>query len=360
MMIDMGRRKMNSYITAIGILAVLAPAGPGCGGSVGTDGGGDEGGDLGPEDVAPDEGEVPPDRVEIAPDRPDELADPPLDPAEDIPLEDIPVEDIPADDAAADEENRPPACICDPAPMTVEPLDTITLSAAGCTDPDGDPLTYAWTVVSRPPGSTAEIVGPDSREAHFFVDLATTTDHPYVFSVTVTDPSGASATCEVTVLAVPAEALHIQLVWDRDGTDLDLHLLNPAGSADPDGSVGWFNTPNDCHWGNRSPNWGDAGSLEDNPSLDIDDVDGFGPENISLDAPAAGTYTVGAHYYCDHGLGPSLATVRIYCGGVLAAELAGVEISSTGQLWQAATIQWPGCVVTELGDILTVGRGCSP
>ena len=354
MMIDMGRRKMNSYLKRLAILAILALAGPGCGGSLGTDGGGDEAGDLGPDDAAPDEGEVPPDRVEVVPDRPDEVADQPMDP-----VEDIPVEDAAGDDAEAEGENRPPVCTCDPTAMTVEPLDTITLSAAGCTDPDGDPLTYAWIVVSRPPGSTAEIVDPDSMEARFFVDLATTPDHPYVFRVTVTDPSGASATCEVTVLAVPTRALHIQLVWDRDVTDLDLHLLNPAGSVDPDGSAGWFNTPNDCHWANRSPNWGDAGSVADNPSLDLDDISGYGPENLSLAAPASGVYTVGVHYYCDHGLGPSLATVRIYCGGVLAAELAGVELSSTGQLWQAATIQWPGCAVTELGDILTVGRGCS-
>jgi hypothetical protein len=351
---------MNFHLMSLGILAIMALAGPGCGGSVGTDGGGDEGGDPGPEDVAPDEGEVPPDRVEVVPDRPDEVTDPPMDPVEDFPVEDSPVDDTEGDEAAPDGENHPPVCTCDPAPMTVEPLETITLSAAGCTDPDGDPLTYAWVVVSRPPGSTAEIVNPDHMEAQFFVDVATTPAHPYVFRVTVTDPSGASATCDVTVLAVPAQALHIQLVWDVDVTDLDLHFLNPAGSVDPDGPAGWFSTPNDCHWANRTPNWGDAASTADNPSLDLDDVSGYGPENLSLAAPAAGTYTVGVHYYCDHGLGPSLATVRIFCGGVLAAELADVDLSNTGRLWQAATIQWPGCTVTELGDILDVGRGCAP
>ena len=61
--------------------------------------------------------------------------------------------------------------------------------------------------------------------------------------------------------------------------------------------------------------WDQLGYLGDNPRLNLDDTDGYGPENINIDEPIAGqSYTVGVHYFSDDAMGPAQAYVKIYCG----------------------------------------------
>jgi uncharacterized protein YfaP (DUF2135 family) len=258
--------------------------------------------------------------------------------------------------------HTPPVCMCNPSTIEAAPLDTITLSGAGCSDADGSPLQYTWTVEARPPGSTAPLRNANSRDATFFVDLATNPTTPYVFKVTATNTGGQSASCEYTVFAIPRDALHVQMVWDTDGNDLDLHLLNQVGSADRAGSNGWFNLVNDCYYRNCAGgglDWGVAGFTPDNPRLDIDNVVGYGPENINIAQPASGRYTVGVHYYCSNGVGPSHATVRIYCMGVEKFESNPPEtMTDTGFFWDVVFVDWPGCVITPLGTTRTVTEGC--
>src|SRR5205814_1937497 len=57
--------------------------------------------------------------------------------------------------------NRPPAASAG-APQTVNKGDTVVISAAGSTDPDGDSLTYAWTQTGGPaaPLSSATAASP--------------------------------------------------------------------------------------------------------------------------------------------------------------------------------------------------------
>ena len=73
---------------------------------------------------------------------------------------------------------------------------------------------------------------------------------------------------QVRIFAEPDEDIHLQLVWDtpgdRDqtdgtGTDVDLHFLHPNGMS-------WFDRLQDCFFGNPSPDWGNIGQLDDNPS----------------------------------------------------------------------------------------------
>ncbi|MCA9562279.1 MAG: hypothetical protein KC561_02260, partial [Myxococcales bacterium] len=198
------------------------------------------------------------------------------------------------------------------------PLQSLTLSADDSFDPDGQIVSYEWTTIERPQDSSA----PDgwrSSLAVVFLDLAGT----YRFELDVVDNDGLSACepSEVVVQVVPDEDLHVQLVWhtpndadelDRDGSDVDLHLLRAPGS--------WFNSPRDCYYANEDPNWGEPGDSDD-PSLDRDDIDGRGPENINLDNPQDDqVYSIGVHYFDDHGYGRSEATVRIYLSGTLVYE----------------------------------------
>jgi hypothetical protein len=78
------------------------------------------------------------------------------------------------------------------------------------------------------------------------------------------------------------------LRWDTDDTDIDLWVIEPDGTE-----VWWFNQ--------------DGTTAE----LDVDDTDGFGPENVFVGAGEAanGTYQVLVNYY--RGEVPTEATIRI-------------------------------------------------
>ena len=142
----------------------------------------------------------------------------------------------------------------------------------------------------------------------------------YGFKLVVVDKAGNKNCADATqsVLVIPNEAIHIELLWDTPGdsdkldtgpdtgSDMDLHFahqtaeksavctnppkmcsgkpckcqqdLDGDGKSDP-----WFHNPFDTYWFNPSPNWGSADpSIDDNPGLDLDDTDGWGPENMNL------------------------------------------------------------------------------
>lgn len=259
--------------------------------------------------------------------------------------------------------------------LDVLPLEIITLDGSASSDmdgPSGMPVSYEWVVVSRPEGSTAQPVErffnplrpadggePDNNStptAQFFVDLA----GEYVFNLVVMDDLGFAApsnTCpqqEATIIvnSLPDEDIHVELTWttpgdpnetDTEGTDVDLHFRHPNAQR-------WNQSPYDCYFANPNPDWGPTGPIG-NPSLDIDDVNGAGPENINLNDPEftdqttiPGPYLVGVHYYQSGGLftadyGASEATIRIYLGGSLAGTYTRV-LDVTDNFWEVVGVIW--------------------
>jgi hypothetical protein len=85
----------------------------------------------------------------------------------------------------------------------------VTLYGSASSDPDGDPLTYAWTLVSKPAGSTTTLISATSVNPTFTADLAGT----YVANLTVDDGQLSSEvkTTNVTVVPRIAGALGIAL-----------------------------------------------------------------------------------------------------------------------------------------------------
>jgi hypothetical protein len=71
----------------------------------------------------------------------------------------------------------------------------VQLIGDASSDPDGDQLTYAWTFVSRPPGSKAELDAPTFARPRFTADIKGS----YVATLLVSDPSGAKNGDSVTV-----------------------------------------------------------------------------------------------------------------------------------------------------------------
>lgn len=74
---------------------------------------------------------------------------------------------------------------------------TTTLDGNGSSDANGNPLTYAWSFVSKPAGSTAVLASSTSAIATFVPDLAGI----YVVSLTVHDGKVASTPVTATVTA---------------------------------------------------------------------------------------------------------------------------------------------------------------
>ena len=72
---------------------------------------------------------------------------------------------------------------------------SVTLDGSNSSDPDGDALSYQWTLSSNPVGAQISISGADQAQASFVPDVAGT----YNFRLKVTDPFDASDTDNVSV-----------------------------------------------------------------------------------------------------------------------------------------------------------------
>src|SRR5210317_628669 len=95
-------------------------------------------------------------------------------------------------------------------------------------DPDGDPITYAWTIVSKPIDSLAELSNPNDVQPTFVAD----TVGDYIIELVVTDDLG--------TMSVPDEVVvssgNVKPVADAGGNQLAIvdHpvLLDGSGSYD--------------------------------------------------------------------------------------------------------------------------------
>jgi len=235
-------------------------------------------------------------------------------------------------------EPTPPDAICPPG-IDTRPLSEVILEGSGVDD--GTIVAYGWSLRSSPMGSdSAPPSPPDSARVTFRPQLA----GEYLLELFVRDDDGNVATCTTLVRAVATEGLRVEVFWNTDGTDMDTHLMRPDGAM-------WF-SDQDCYYANCQGgglSWPPGGS-EDDPSLDIDDTDGFGPENINIERPADGTYRVAIDAF----RGAANTTVRIYCGGSTTEprQTFGPVFIDSGpnDLWRVAdvTISGAGCTITDL------------
>ena len=222
-------------------------------------------------------------------------------------------------------------------PSTVTPLDIARIDGSGSTDPNGDgPLTFVWDVVEAPSGSDYDFTVEEDR-ASLLTDIAGTYQVS-LFVVNAIGLSSAPATC--TIDAIPDDQIHVELVWSANDSDLDLHMVRSGGLP--------FSDEDDACYCNPTPEWGDLLSLADNPSLDLDDMFGYGPENINIAEPADDTYQIYVHYYRDLGGGPTTATVRFYLHGALVTE--DYALMQAKDLWHVGAISWPDGAVTLTGE----------
>jgi uncharacterized protein YfaP (DUF2135 family) len=132
------------------------------------------------------------------------------------------------------------------------------------------------------------------------------------------------ASDQVTILCdIPAVDIRVTLTWNTSGTDLDLYV------TDPNQETVYYSHKNSAIGG----------------QLDVDDTNGYGPENFTLDDGEAiqGEYTVYVRHY--GGNLPSTATVVILLHEDDANESVTTygphEFQDYSETWIVATIVWP-------------------
>lgn len=247
----------------------------------------------------------------------------------------------------ADSDNRRPvAQIADPGVVVIN--EAATLDGSPSYDPDNyhpDPphgiVGYEWSIVAAPSGSTAGLGAATTSQVLFTPDVA----GEYTVSLVVRDDAGAASDpATLTLDAIPVgTTLHVELTWDIDFSDANLHLVNAT-----DGGV-WFDSL-DCYYQNMAPDWGPSGPVGD-PELDAD-VQGFGPENITIGEPETDQveYKIVVRYFSDNGVGGTNARVRVSDGKSDVADVVE-NLNSTGRTWVVGTVTMPDVIFTPDGTL---------
>lgn len=254
----------------------------------------------------------------------------------------------------------------------VQPLDSVLFDGSSSTVPRGG-ATYAWRLVSQPQNGVQNVVprAPPS-EATLFAAL----DGEYVVELVVGDAYGCDSVPVQATLQVRSKGkVHVQLTWAQSFGDLDLHFLGPNGVFN---DVSLYGGGSDCFFANCRGKWGEPdysidwglsnttspnNDHSDDPTLDIDELWGHGPENVTHASPFDATYSVIAHYFCSRAIqgggyardssGPVDATMKIFVNGEEA--FAATQRLTQRDKWLPATIN-----VSDRGSTITVVPSSQP
>lgn len=147
----------------------------------------------------------------------------------------------------------------------------------------------------------------------------------------------------VNLTGCVAAAVRVQLTWNTGpSSDMDLHLLRPGGSMFGDG---------DCYFGNCQGvalEWGAAGAAG-NPILDVDDTEGYGPENIYLaSGPEAGEFRIIVDNW--DGTTATTATVKLFFGDVEVRRWTSLTLdyAANREYWEVAKFNAQTRVITNV------------
>lgn len=220
-------------------------------------------------------------------------------------------------------------------PDSVNPPLTLPLDGTASYDPAGGTIVaYEWSIAEAPDGSSSSVASASADITSMVVDLAGDWE---VDLVVVNDVGVRSAPARCEFDAIPEAAIHVELSWDTDDSDLDLHMVQAGASM--------YDSPEDVCWCNDGPDWGELGVSEDDPELALDNEEGYGPEDTRLLVPADGEYEIWAHYFHDKGGHTTTATVKVWING---REVSAAEVELTNnEAWRVGYVRWPEAVFVE-------------
>lgn len=124
------------------------------------------------------------------------------------------------------------------------------------------------------------------------------------------------------------DVLFTSLWWNTADSDIDFHLVPIEGAA---------GARDDCYYGNKTSSWG--------ATLDVDDVNGFGPEHITARTLPVGKYLLYVHYYSTNGQStPSVVNVSVSTNGqqsVIFTLGGDRRMTAQGDRWNVCTVEFP-------------------
>jgi len=158
--------------------------------------------------------------------------------------------------------------------LNVETGTLVVLDGSGSSDPEGGTLTYSWTLVSKPAGSSVSLLEPTLVNPSFTADL----DGSYLLSLVVSDTTMTSTADTVTITAATTNFSPVANAGpDQNITTGSLVILDASASADAEGS------PLSYSWSFASIPSGSSALLSDptarNPSFTADQD---GPYTLNL------------------------------------------------------------------------------
>lgn len=114
--------------------------------------------------------------------------------------------------------------------QTVFVGDVVTLDGSNSNDPDEDPLTHFWTIVTRPENSTTQLSDASTENPTFTPDISGN----YIIQLIVNDGTDDSAPAQVTITAQTSQEATEDLIqtidnWIVEGT-LDVGQANALSS----------------------------------------------------------------------------------------------------------------------------------
>jgi hypothetical protein len=115
---------------------------------------------------------------------------------------------------------------------------TVTLNGSGSSDSNGNPLTYSWTLLTRPTGSAATLSGANTAMPTFVADVAGAYVAQLIVNDGVTNSAPATVTVTTNTLALSPNPLTLA---NATGV-MNVTLSAPAGASGQVVNVAIFNT----------------------------------------------------------------------------------------------------------------------
>jgi uncharacterized protein YfaP (DUF2135 family) len=158
-----------------------------------------------------------------------------------------------------------------------------------------------------------------------------------------------SKTKEITIEGELAPIdIFTELRWNTPTADVDFHLLRPGSG------IGDLWSSNDCYYQNMQTSWG--------AFLDVDDVEGYGPEHITVPgAQEEGDYTLCIHYYSkdQDETTQSFVSVSVKNGEMQSFgpySMSNDGGNGSGDVWVVCTINFPTGEITPVNEYHNLGK----
>jgi uncharacterized protein YfaP (DUF2135 family) len=151
----------------------------------------------------------------------------------------------------------------------------------------------------------------------------------------------AEDTAEVNVTGdFSSEALWTKLSWNTDLNDIDLHLVPVEGAN---------GLRDDCYYGHMVSEWGAV--------LDVDDVNGYGPEHITAATLPDGKYKLFVYYYSTHGqMTAAVVSVLVSVNGGQTKNFQLPAMRDQDDIWEVCYISFPSGNVETINSYIPASR----